>query len=149
MNIWLVLLLAVGGWYAYRWYQGQDAGTQRDFNNEVLHDAARLLAPYFQLSVEDTEDALKQLVSSGDCRAELAPLQKIEYEVVKESADRALRTVFVTVGTGEQASVGSAHRRMGWDSLPEKVKAQFVVHNSDRLVFPLWQRRPVPTQPTA
>jgi hypothetical protein len=149
MYLWIALG-AVAVWYLYRMYQGsQEAGTQRDFNDDVLHDAARSLGPYFHLSVEDTEAALRQLLATGSSRPELGVLQKIEYEIVKETADRALRTVHVTVGSAEQPEVGHAHRRMGWDSLPEKVKAQFLLYNSDRLTFPVWHRQKTLPQPTA
>ncbi len=142
MNIWLLLLLLFGGYFAYRWYQGLESGAQLDFQTAMLQDSARYLSPVVGLSPDDTVAGLQAILAGHTPPAELAALQRIEYEIVKETADRACRTLHITMATPDGPQTGKVHRRMGWDSLPANLKERFVVASGNSLTFLLIDRTP-------
>jgi hypothetical protein len=141
-NFWFLLIVIVGGYFAYRWYQGLETSAQSDFQSALLQDSARYLSPVVGLSPAQTVSGLQALLDGRSPPGELAMLQRIEYEVVKETEDRACRTMLVTLGTPDGPQTGKVHRRMSWNSLPTNIKEQFTNATSSRLVFVLLDRTP-------
>jgi hypothetical protein len=143
-NPWILLLLIVGGFFVYRYYQNLEPAAQLDFHSGMLQDSARYLSPLVGLSPADTVAGLEAILTGQAPPSELASLQKIEYEVVKETADRACRSMLITMATPDGPQTGKVHRRMGWDSLPAKIKDKFVVASGNSLTFVLLDRAPRP-----
>jgi hypothetical protein len=141
MNIVWVIAAGVAVYYLYRWYDNREPVSERGFTEDLVHDAARWIGPQLQMPAAEAESALRDLMTTGES-AELAALTRIDYEVVKESADRALRNVYITLGTGENGQVGLIHRRMSWDSLPEKIRDRFII-GGDRQSFVFYEK-PLP-----
>jgi hypothetical protein len=139
---WVLLLLIVGGFFLYRYYQNLEPAAQGDFQASMLQDSARYLGPMVGLGQDDTVAGLEAILAGNTPPAELAVLQRIEYVVIKEAADRACRTLLITTTTPDGPATGKVHRRMGWDSLPAKIKDQFVVASGNSLTFVLLDRSP-------
>lgn len=141
-NIWVLLLVVGGGYFVYRWYQGLEPAAQLDFQAAMLQDSARYLAPAVGLSPDATVAGLQAILDGQTPPPELAALQRIEYEVVKETADRACRTMLITTASPDGPQTAKVHRRMGWDSLPASIKDRFVVASGNSLTFLLLDRTP-------
>ena len=141
----IVLLALIGvGYMIYRTYQNQEPEAQSDFHTTMLKDAARYLGPLVGLSSDDALAGLNAVLAGQAGPSELAPLQRIDYEVVKESADRACRNLHITLMTPEGGQTGHIHRRMSWDSLPAKIKEHFIAGTGTALTFLLLDRAPRP-----
>lgn len=138
MNIVWVIVAGAAIYYLYRWYDNQEPVSEKGFAEDIVHDVAKWIGPQLQMSIDEAESALRDLMKTGES-AELSALARIDYEVVKESADRALRNVYITLETGENGQVGMIHRRMGWDSLPEKIRERFIV-GGDRQSFVFYEK---------
>lgn len=141
-NFWVVLALLAGGYFALRWYQGLETSAQGNFQSALLEDSARYLSPIVGLNPSQTINGLQALLDGRSPQEELALLQRIEYEVVKEAEDRVCRTMLITLGTSDGPQTGKVHRRMSWSSLPSTLKEQFASGASNRLIFVLLDRTP-------
>jgi hypothetical protein len=143
-NPWILLLLIVGAFFAYRYYQNLEPAAQSDFQSAMLQDSARYLGPLVGLSSDATVLGLEAILAGQAPPSELASLQKIEYEVTKEATDRACRSMLITMATPDGPQTAKVHRRMGWESLPAKVRDQFVTATGTSVTFVLLDRMPRP-----
>lgn len=142
-NPWFLLLVAVGVFFVYRYLQNVEPAALSDFQSSMLLDSARYLGPLVGLSPEATVTGLEAILAGQAPPGEMAALTKIEYEVTKEAADRACRSMLITMTTPDGPQTGKVHRRMGWDSLPAKIKDQFGAAGTS-MKFVLLDRAPRP-----
>jgi hypothetical protein len=128
--------LLIGGYLIYRWVQRSGQATDDAFRDSVLRDAATWLAQHLPARADTIDRALHDLIDHAQSRPILNRVLRIEC-TVRKTPDAAVcqRTVFVVLEGGPGALTGQITRDVGWEALPQAVRADFIQRGSVEQIF--------------
>lgn len=122
VEIALVSVAALGLYQGIRWVQAK--GTQHDngFRCSVLSDAAEMVAPRINRSVQEVMRGLQDSVDTS-LRGVVA---RVECVITKQSASECECKVVAAIIEGENAVLLSSTRNVAWEDLASQIRHDFI-----------------------
>ncbi len=128
--------VVAGAYMLYQWFRAAGEHSESVFHNDVLDAEANWMAPHVGAEKEAIRAALGELVDHRTSDAVLKRLKGLECEVTKLNPSTALRTVVVVLESGDRHDlVARIPKEIGWDDLPEAVRADFIRLGGDTHTF--------------
>jgi hypothetical protein len=128
--------IGAGVYVLYVWFRREGEHSESVFHENVLRAAAGCMAKHVGAESDVILAALRELVDHGTPNPVLKRLKGLECEFVKLNPSTAQRTVVVLLDSGDgQGLVLRSRDEIGWDDLPEAVRADFIRLGGDNLTF--------------
>jgi len=115
--------IVVGAFLVYIWIRRNSEKTDRGFRNQVIKDAADWMA---KTTGATSESLFEALINEQRDDPLLAPLLRIDCEILKTSPDKCNRTVVVAIKDAGKVVIGNITREVPWEYLPDEVCSEFI-----------------------
>jgi hypothetical protein len=127
-------LVVAGGWALYRWSRHIAKQTDLRFRNEILTEAAGLLANTLGRPQDEILNAVRELVDTGQRAPAVERVMRIEYEIMKEDALKTKRTVTVAIAGSPGLRLLRSSREYRWEDLPGDLRSDLIRAPNERQI---------------
>jgi hypothetical protein len=127
--------VGAGVYLLYRWFKHAEMTHEHRYREEVYRVVAEWMASHTAAAAAELQDALRALVEEGIVNPLLNGLREIDCEFTKLSPTTVRQTVVVLLDRDGRGTVGRLTYDMGWDDLPEEVRAGFIRTGTDTQTF--------------
>jgi hypothetical protein len=145
--------VVAGAWWLLtrnRNRSGGQSAVDRQFMQGVLGDAASAIAQNGDSrDVEALRAALQELEGRRADPPILAPLLRLDYEVVKRTPSEVDLTVTVLLMVDGQARKVTSKSTVRWENLPNDIRAEFIRANVPSQAFTFFSREAPTASPSS